>query len=171
MVVVEPTASTVDWGESVTLRAISSAPGLCLTVCTASAYDEYDSLNTYEKSVCRHSPYDCRRAAPAREDAINWTANRYASRPAHNTEADAFRHCMWSAMMTKRSNSSFAKEFGDAHEQGDFNQPYREQQMDLHNNSWGRLAGRELEGKSQRTVADRCQTYARNGNLSWFVAG
>jgi len=73
--------------------------------------------------------------------------------------------------MTKRANSGLAKRFGDAHEYGDDIQLIRERDMDLHNNSWGRLAGRELEGKSQRAVADRCQSYARNRNLTWFKAG
>jgi hypothetical protein len=40
--------------------------------------------------------------------------------------------------------------------------------MDIHNNSWGRQAGEDLEGESQRRVADRCYTYVRNRNLTWL---
>ena len=73
--------------------------------------------------------------------------------------------------MTKRANSGFAKRCGDAHEYGNDGQPIQERDMDLHNNSWGRQAGRDLEGASQHTTADRCQWYAGTHTLYWFKEG
>ena len=53
-------------------------------------------------------------------------------------EADAFRHALWSYLMTKRLGADAAKRFGDAREisfPGDASQ----QLMDLYNNRIGRL--------------------------------
>jgi hypothetical protein len=67
--------------------------------------------------------------------------------------------------MTKRANSGFAEDFGNAHEYGDPAQPTVEKDMDLHNNGWGRAVGGEGENQSDRWIADRCQQLANDGSL------
>ena len=84
----------------------------------------------------------------------------------HNDRADAFRHCMWSAMMTKSANAGFAKRYGDAHEYGDHGQPIPERRMDLHNNTWGRDTGYRYEGRTQRDTAYECRQLSYNGTLA-----
>lgn len=136
-------------------------------VCMQSQYDKYKSMNEQEQRVCRNEPYDCKRAKDTAPDAYEHTERRYG-RNGNGDTSDAFRHCIWSAFMTKRANSGFAKRFGDAHENGDKNQPSNDYWMDLHNNSWGREAGRNYEGYSDNQVAWQCQYYQRNSTLTWY---
>lgn len=169
----QPTINTVNsqvnWGYDTATAVVGSVPSCPPTqVCAASSYgDTWDRMNEQEQRVCRSEPYDCNRARDTQPDAFDWTQRRYG-RNAHNDASDAFRHCMWSALMTKRANDGFAKRFGDAHEYGDKDQPSNESYMDRHNNSWGREAGRNGEGKSETWVANVCQSYQRNGTLYWL---
>lgn len=66
---------------------------------------------------------------------------------------------MWSALMTKRANAEFAKDFGDAHEYGSSDNTPAQRDMDLHNNEWGRHAGGETEEASDGKTADLCVHY------------
>lgn len=163
-----PTVGTVNSSIDVTvdtagaLVAFATCPPT--NVCSA---DGWDKMNEKEKRICRNNPYDCKRAKDTVADSLQWAKRRYG-RNGHNDVSDAFRHCMWSALMTKRANSSFAKQMGDAHEYGDKNNPDDEEFMDLHNNSWGREAGRNGENHSDTWLANVCQHYQRNNTLRWL---
>lgn len=124
----------------------------------------YDDLNEEEQYVCRHEPYDCERAQDTPDRARMETMERYPE-GGHNDTADAFRHCFWSALMTKRANAGFAERFGNAHENGDHNQPYEESRMDKHNNAVGRDIGIPDEGEDDEVTAYHCVDAAEDGRL------
>ena len=51
---------------------------------------------------------------------------------------DAYRHVLWSYLLTKEFGPEFAKRVTDAHEEGDFSNTEAEHQMDYNNNAIGR---------------------------------
>ncbi|WP_146451979.1 DUF6973 domain-containing protein [Bythopirellula polymerisocia] len=51
---------------------------------------------------------------------------------------DAYRHVLWSYLLTQAYDAKFAEEVGNAHETGDTGNTEAEREMDLHNNSIGR---------------------------------
>jgi len=67
---------------------------------------------------------------------------RESARRAHekdsNIPEDAYRHVLWSYLLTKSYNPSFAKQVTDAHEQGITDNSAAEHQMDYANNAVGR---------------------------------
>lgn len=143
----------------------TGAPVASSAAVSSSYGDAYDEMNEQEKRVCRHNPRDCYESRNAPGDSFDWQAKKFP-RGGHNDRADAFRHCMWSGLMVKRSRDyQFAEQFGNAHEYGAKGQPVAERDMDLYNNDWGRFAGDQLRNSSDRAVADRCAQYANNGTL------
>jgi hypothetical protein len=126
-------------------------------------------LSEEEFRVCSRHFYDCARNYKSDKDANAHTKARYG-RSGHNDISDAFRHCMWSALMTKRANAHFAELLGIAHEAANIRinkQPSRETWMDLHNNSRGRLAG-QPDAKDSR-LSTRCHDRQTLRDLVWLV--
>ena len=60
---------------------------------------------------------------------------------------DAYRHVLWSYLLTNKYGASFAQSVTDAHEQGDTGNTPAEREMDLQNNAIGR---RYAEQKMRR---------------------
>jgi hypothetical protein len=81
-------------------------------------------------------------ANEAANAAIASTAKKYPGVAPHNNEADAYRHAVWSHLMTRGIGPELAKKFGDAHEMAGSSTsgagPNSERLMDLHNNQVGR---------------------------------
>jgi hypothetical protein len=70
-----------------------------------------------------------------------------------NDEGDAFRHFVWSGLLTKTLGSTRAKEYLDAHE-ADPDQPRSERKMDDFNNSAGREAAQKLGDSKDWDITD-----------------
>ncbi len=123
-----------------------------------------------EKQICGRNPYDCWRARNADTDAEARAQERFVGQKLHNTPADAFRHCLFSAFMTERANRDFAKEMGDAHEDAgdDKGQPKAERDMDLHNNAVGRDVGVLGEGQSDTWLDNTCNNRRIQRQLVWI---
>jgi len=129
--------------------------------------DPYDSLNEDEKRVCRNQRWDCYRVRDTPPDAGTETAARFGAN-GHNDRADAFRHCYWSALMTKRANVKFARDLATAHETGTDRQPQAEFDMDMHNNAEGREVGLLGENQTDDWLADVCINKITRGELVWL---
>lgn len=72
--------------------------------------------------------------------ASNETKRRFG-RHDHNGQGDAFRHCLWSAILCRDIGYMGALRYTSAHE--DFtDNPLNEKAMDLHNNAIGLKLGR-----------------------------
>lgn len=82
----------------------------------------------------------------------------------HNGAADAYRHCLWSCLMTQHIGADQAKTVGDTHEANGNKggQPQDEERMDKKNNEVGRRCGTE---QSPKPCADRCMDKYKMGAL------
>lgn len=97
-------------------------------------------------------------ANEAAKAAAASTAKKYPGVSPHNDEADAYRHTLWSHLMTQGIGPDLAKAFGDAHEISGSSVsgpgPNSERLMDLHNNQVGRQLpndqGRSLKGALEK---------------------
>ena len=94
-------------------------------------------------------------AAKAAEES---TARKYPGVFPHNNEADAYRHALWSHLMTQGIGADAAKAFGDAHEMAGSGTsgpgPNSERLMDLHNNQIGRKLPND-QGRSLKEALEK----------------
>jgi hypothetical protein len=103
-------------------------------------------------------PLDCQSANYDASIALQTAQARYPAYTLHNDEADAFRHCFWSALMTQHIGVTQAKIVGDNHEQ--FNEaPATEHHMDNFNNAVGLQVG--LQTKTELEAEEMCASYAQ----------
>lgn len=97
----------------------------------------------------------------AAEQASNETKRRFG-RHDHNGHGDAFRHCLWSAMLCRDIGYMGALRYTSAHEEFSDNPP-NEKAMDLHNNSVGLKLGRTLS--SNAILSNLSVAALRSGQL------
>lgn len=80
----------------------------------------------------------------------------------HNDAGDAFRHCFWSALLSRDLGYMNALRYTTAHETFSRN-PAREKAMDMHNNAVGLKIGRI--GGPDKIISERCAAAMRSGDL------
>ena len=85
-----------------------------------------------------------------------------------NDCSDAFRHAFFNALNTRTLGESSAKAWGDAHECDVPISQALERDMDLHNNSIGRLVSIEAGNVIYSTLADLILLEIENGNLNYL---
>lgn len=71
-----------------------------------------------------------------KDDAETTAAN--AKKGDDQVPQDAYRHVLWSFLLTRQYGAPFAERVTDAHEQGDTGNTPAESEMDYHNNAIGR---------------------------------
>lgn len=101
------------------------------------------SLQQAEKNLIAKYPKDALSVFLAKREAVDST-KRIFKRNGHNDESDAFRHFMWSGIVTQKIGEDRAKLFLEAHEQ-DPNQPAAEGKMDSYNNGQGMNEAKRLQ--------------------------
>jgi hypothetical protein len=126
--------------------------------------DTYDHLTDAEKLYVRQHPYNAYCISQAREIATRETIHRFGHN-GHNDSSDAFRHCYWSALMSRDIGPAEAKVFSDLHEASPLN-PAADKAMDLHNNAVGMEIGKM--GGSDMGLADKCHEASRSGRLMFI---
>jgi hypothetical protein len=106
-------------------------------------------------------------------------AEEYFPDPAYRVDsslADAFRRCVWSAMLTVAVGKGHAQKITDAWEASSdpaFQTPATEA-MDQYNNRVGRLIGeylvknRRVADWTSNAIPDQCYSAAVHGYLSYF---
>ncbi len=101
--------------------------------------------------------------------SINRSAVVYSSNPSslHNGEGDAFRHALWSALMTQHGGIAKAHDFGNAHEE-DPGQPAIEKEMDLQNNRVGREIALSNPNSTPAQLEDLIKQAVRDGSLKFY---
>lgn len=102
-----------------------------------------------------------------REDATKALAvarNRFPGAGQHNGRGDAFRHCYWSALLTRDIGAANARDFTTAHENYSDN-PTGERAMDLHNNAVGIAIGQAFRSASDIELSNQCAAALSNGRL------
>mgnify|MGYP007019858594 FL=1 len=96
-------------------------------------------LNSLEQELFDANPSKGFAALVAGDEAADWTQYKFGYN-GHNDKTDAFRHAAWNIWIIGFTSDSFwAEVWTSAHELGAINQPQIEYEMDMHNNSIGRL--------------------------------
>ncbi len=102
-----------------------------------------------------------------KEDADKASAEsqrRYSGQGLHNGNGDAFRHCFWSALLSRDIGPDNARAFTTAHENYSDN-PAGERAMDLHNNNVGIQIGQTFSNETDTGLSNRCAAALANGQL------
>lgn len=113
---------------------------------------QWHRLTPAEQAYLRSNPHHAFALREARDAAFLETTRRFG-KSGHNNNADAFRHCFWSAVLVRELGFDNASRFTAAHETLPDN-PAAEESMDLHNNRIGLSVGR-AKGTNQ-SISLRC---------------
>jgi hypothetical protein len=128
-----------------------------------SKYDRWKALTDKEREFILANPFSVGTIQDDVNKALAEAQRRYPG-TVHNGEGDAFRHCYWSALLTRDVGAANAKAFTDAHEDKAGN-PAGEKAMDLHNNGVGIDVGKANPKASDSVMADRCADMLKMGRL------
>lgn len=131
-------------------------------------YDQWKAMTPAEKAVLTamavHSPVKVVLVKASKDKAYNETTQRFGYN-GHNDKSDAFRHCFWSATLSRDIGYFWAKAFTDAHETAT-GQPVAEKEMDLHNNGVGLDLGfHYFIPDSDKSLSQQCYTALQGGKL------
>ena len=130
---------------------------------------DYDDSRIYgiswvEIKTAIKDPSNAIKGYKAREKAIEYEKKYYPKTAGiDSTEANAFRHAMWNAIMTDKMGYKNAKKFADAHEKPYLESAPRECKMDLHNNELGRQIALLYAGQGYDVFAIKIQEAIKNG--------
>ncbi len=124
----------------------------------------YSRLNEEERKYVLMNPVRSYVIKECQDDAERETERRFGYN-GRNDETDAFRHCMWSGLISKRISHSEAIKFTTMHEMQDGND-FAEKSMDLHNNKIGAEIGQNIG--SERSIADECYKALQQGKLKYY---
>jgi len=135
-------------------------------------FQKMDPLGLYE-SIDQVLAVGIPRAYTAKQDADTALAlaqQNFNSNELHNGRGDAYRHCVWSCLMTQHIGETMAETVGNIHEiHGNKNgQPPEEERMDQTNNAVGRQCGLHQDKKS---CSDRCMDALKGGGLVGLDGG
>ncbi|MBP3361308.1 MAG: RHS repeat-associated core domain-containing protein, partial [Clostridia bacterium] len=127
-------------------------------------------ISSTEKIVAIANPLGALNVDNAQEIAWTEVQSRYGADippgSLDGSNANAFLHCYWNALITKKIGSYWAKLFTDAHEYGINNNLGLNAQMDLFNNSVGIYIGENIENKDNAHIANTVQNYV---NYGWLL--
>ncbi len=94
-----------------------------------------------DTEVAIKHPRDALTALGARDDAFAAAGSSGLAGP-HLGRQDAFRHCIWSCLMSQRIGTTRAEQIGTGHENADPTSIPFDNEMDRHDNAVGRSLGR-----------------------------
>ena len=109
---------------------------------------DFDPKGPTQGGVAFLNPLDALKGGRLSDDAKDMTENLFPGAVLRNDTADAFRHALWSFLMTRELGPEMAKRFGDAHEISRPN-PDDERLMDLYNNHVGRVLALDSKNKGR----------------------
>ena len=124
-----------------------------------------DTLNDIERKLAIRHPIQAFRVYLAASRAEETTIRLYGSN-GFQDNADAFRHCLWNALMKKSVGADAAREWANAHE------AYSEgvdREMDLYNNEVGR--GIAVEAFTEEQIIRVVQDLVSAGQCLRIVEG
>jgi len=89
---------------------------------------------------------------------------------APNGRGNAFKHALWSALLSAEIDERAAKRITDGHEDWPGN-PANEKAMDLHNNKIGVAVGDRMRGSARAAIEDAVMAELRGGRLRYLKGG
>jgi RHS repeat-associated protein len=128
-------------------------------------YPKPPKLTKAEQRRCKKHPVQCGKWAAISGWAATTANKYYASGPQQN----AFRHCIWSAMLSFVLGNKTAYKWNEAHETGDPRDP--DDIADRHNNYYGRGVGdwarlwKHNNSQARNWACHRCRELLREGTL------
>jgi len=131
-------------------------------------------LTDTEKVVVLANPTGSLTVNSSRDKAWSQVTSRYREDKEGDLDgsnANAFLHCYWNALISKRIGADWAQAFTDAHEYGVKNNytwvyyAVINIRMDLFNNHVGTKIGTDNNKSSDTAIADEVQKYVNNGFL------
>jgi hypothetical protein len=123
----------------------------------------YYHLTDAEKAYVKRHPYNAYKISECKDVAISETKKEFGHN-GHNDESDAFRHCIWSALIASEIGYNAAIEITTLHESQPGN-PINEKAMDLHNNKVGVQIG--SNGGATNSLCLKCIEALKNGTLRY----
>ena len=102
----------------------------------------YPGLTPAEKKLVAEHPKEAV-IVFVQKTRAEWSSRRNFPEQNLNDESDAFRHFIWSGLLTKELGKKMAKKFLDAHEENRL-QKLSEKEMDIFNNKSGRDSAETL---------------------------
>ncbi len=115
-------------------------------------------LNSKERDLASKHPVQAVKVYNASKSATNHTLEVFGYN-GWQDNSDAFRHCLWNALMTKSMDASAAKEWATAHEAESSG---IDKQMDLYNNTIGRVI--DVSEMSESEIVSEVKSKVKNGN-------
>jgi len=125
------------------------------------AYDQFQNLTDDEKIYILKHPHHVSTIRDSKEIAFSETKKKFGHN-GRNDSSDAFRHCFWSAILSRDLGYLNAMEFTTAHESSPLNNA-KEKEMDLHNNSIGLKIGQNKDAKS--SIGEQCMAALKDRKL------
>ena len=125
----------------------------------------YNNLNPAERKLALKHPLQAVNVYNAGNTATSKTIEVYGKN-GWQDNSDAFRHCLWNALMKQSIGSSAAEQWATAHE---YNSSGIDKTMDLHNNRVGRSIN--VSGKSLSSIVSAVKSKVRNGYCKRIVKG
>jgi Domain of unknown function (DUF6973) len=120
---------------------------------------DWDILNPEERALCETNIAKCVVALVLSKDAIAFGL----SEGVNSDETNAFRHAFWQASLTSAFDVAYAVAWGTAHESSS-NDPI-DTQIDLHNNSEGRLIGLFYSNGVYSSLGEGVADFTSQGRL------
>jgi hypothetical protein len=107
-------------------------------------------------------------------DDSYWALKEAKKAYKNSNKQNAYRHCIWQAMLVWDFGKTIAKAFGDAHEKKHKNskdkKQRRDSKVDYYNNKVGRKIGSQITAWTRWGAHDaacsRCKKALRNGKLA-----
>lgn len=123
----------------------------------------YNTLNPAERKLALKHPVQATKVYNTAKSATNYTVTTYGKN-GWQDNSDAFRHCLWNALMKKAMDASAAEAWATAHEYGSSG---IDKTMDLHNNRIGRSI--DVSGKSEAQIVSAVKSKVRLGSCRRIV--
>ncbi|WP_338675262.1 DNRLRE domain-containing protein [Streptomyces sp. SCSIO 30461] len=107
----------------------------------------------------------------------NWALSEAKKRYSNGAKQNAYRHCIWQAMLTWSVGSYLAKSLGNAHEKnaGKSAAAKRDSKADSYNNTVGRSVGGKITawtyGKAKQTACRLCKDKVKKHKLKSNAKG
>lgn len=125
----------------------------------------YNNLNPVERVLAVQHPIQAVKVYNAANTSTSKT-NEIYGKNGWQDNSDAFRHCLWNALMKQSIDSSAAEQWATAHEYGSSG---IDKTMDLHNNKVGRSIA--VSGKSLSSIVSAVKSKVKNGSCKRIVKG